>query len=406
MRILRSIRSVNPEGGGPIEGIKQVSRIHQESGHHVEVVSLDAPNDDWVREFPLKVNALGPVRDKFGYTPELVPWLKSHAKDYDAVIVNGLWQYHSFGVLRAFRNSTTPYFVFPHGMLDPWFKRTYPMKHLKKWLYWPWAEYRVLRKAKAVCFTSEEERRRARESFWPYRCHEEVVAYGTSAPTGEPEQLKRLFLQRFQEVQGKRVLLYLGRLHPKKGCDLLLRAFARILKRSAHSSPSISPTTMPRPLQNEINGHNSQPLHLVMAGPDQHGWLAQLQALAFSLGISDRITWTGMLKGDLKPGAFYSAEAFVLPSHQENFGIAVAEAMACGVPALISNKVNIWREVQEDRAGLVENDDEEGALKMLERWISLSPDEQAAYRAQARKCFADRFEIHRAAQSIIRLLNG
>lgn len=387
MRILRCIRSVNPEGGGPIEGIKQVSRIHQESGHTVDVVSLDAPNDEWVREFPLKIKPLGPVRGKFGYTPALVPWLRTCAANYDAVIINGLWQYHSFGVLRALRNSTIPYFVFPHGMLDPWFKRSYPLKHLKKWLYWPWAEYRVLRNARAVCFTSEEERRLARKSFWLYRCHEEVVAYGAAAPSGDPEHLKRNFLQRYPELRGKRVLLYLSRLHPKKGCDLLVRAFAQLLKRSEFST-------------------NSHPLHLVMAGPDQCGWLAKLQALASSLGIADRISWTGMLKGDLKLGALYAAEAFVLPSHQENFGIAVAEAMACRVPVLISNKVNIWREIQQDQAGLVENDDVEGAFNLLERWFSLSPAAQAGYRVQAGKCFASRFEINRAAQSLIRVLKA
>ena len=76
---------------------------------------------------------------------------------FDAVIINGLWQYHSFGAWRALRGTATPYYVFPHGMLDPWFKRSFPLKHLKKWLYWPWAEYRVLRDARAVIFTCEAE---------------------------------------------------------------------------------------------------------------------------------------------------------------------------------------------------------------------------------------------------------
>src|SRR5215813_11245473 len=197
MRILRSIHSVNPEGGGPIEGIKQVSRIHQEAGHIVHIVSLDSPEDPWVTNCPLKVHALGPVRGKFGYSPDFVPWLRQHAAHYDAVIVNGIWQYNSLGVYRALRHGPTPYFVFPHGMLDPWFKQAYPFKHLKKWLYWPWAEYRVLRNAKAVCFTCEEERRLARQSFWLYRCNERVVAYGTAAPPGNSVEQKELFYARY-----------------------------------------------------------------------------------------------------------------------------------------------------------------------------------------------------------------
>ena len=116
---------------------------------------------------------------------------------FDAVIVHGLWQYSSFGVWRALAGTDTPYFVFPHGMLDPWFKRTYPAKHFKKLLYWPWAEYRVLRDAAAVLFTSEEERRLARESFALYRAREVVVNYGTAAPRN---------LERAREVRRARAV--------------------------------------------------------------------------------------------------------------------------------------------------------------------------------------------------------
>src|SRR6266571_532420 len=123
MRILHSIRSVNPQGGGPIEVVKQVARLHEEIGHTVEILSLDSPKDPWVGACPLTVTALGPSRGKFGYTPELVPWLRRNGRDFDAVIVHGIWQYNSLGVFRALRCLQTPYVVFPHGMLDPWFKR-------------------------------------------------------------------------------------------------------------------------------------------------------------------------------------------------------------------------------------------------------------------------------------------
>ncbi|HMG05900.1 MAG TPA: hypothetical protein VK581_10585, partial [Chthoniobacterales bacterium] len=111
---------------------------------------------------------------------------------------------------------------FPHGMLDPWFKRTYPRKHMKKLLYWPWAEYRVLRDAAAVLFTSEEERRLARESFSLYHCKEIVVNYGTAAPEVDLESAREDFLEAFPKLRGQRFFLFLGRLHEKKGCDLLI----------------------------------------------------------------------------------------------------------------------------------------------------------------------------------------
>lgn len=111
-------------------------------------------------------------------------------------------------------------------MLDPYFKHRYPAKHLKKWLVWPWSEYRVLRDAEAVLFTSETERQRARESFWLYRARERAVGYGISPPNLHPGQIEA-FREAFSDLRGKRFLLFLGRIHPKKGCDLLIEGFAR-----------------------------------------------------------------------------------------------------------------------------------------------------------------------------------
>jgi glycosyltransferase involved in cell wall biosynthesis len=257
----------------------------QQLGHVVEIVTLDDPSQEFLKEFPLTVHALGPPRGSYRYTRKLVPWLRRHAREFDAVIINGLWQYNSFGVWRALHNTDIPYFVFTHGMLDPWFKHTYPVKHLKKWLYWPWSDYRVLRDARAVLFTSEEERLLASKSFWLYRAHERVVPYGTTAPPAGAAELRERFLGAHAALRGRRIILFLSRIHEKKGCDLLVRAFADV----SSTDPS---------------------LHLVMAGPDQSGWVTDLKSLASQLGVADRITWPGMLKGDMKWGAFYSSEVF------------------------------------------------------------------------------------------------
>ena len=376
MRILHSIRSVDPRNGGPIEGLKLMADYHQREGREVEVVSLDGPGDEWVRQFPLRVHALGPVGTKYGFRPRLRSWLKRHGSSYDGVIVNGLWQFNSLAVWSALRGSGTPYFVFTHGMLDPWFKRAYPLKHVKKWLYWPWAEYRVLRDARAVFFTSEEERRLAQQSFWLYRCREVVVGYGTRRPAGDAAEQRARFLGVFPQCAGKRLFLFMARLHEKKGCDLALRAFADVAA-------------------------TDRSLHLLMAGPDQVGWQKKLVDLARSLGLSGRVTWPGMLKGDLKWGALRAAEVFVLPSHQENFGIAVAEALACEVPVLISNRVNIWREIEESGAGLVDSDTEEGTVRSYRRWMQLSESERLVMRQKAGLCFQERFAMEHVAERVI-----
>lgn len=369
-----------------MEAVKQLAAVNSRAGHRIEVVCLDAPDDAWVRDFPLVCHAMGLAKGSYGYTAKLVPWLRAHRKDYDVVVVDGLWQYHAFGVWRALKGTDTPYHVFTHGMLDPWFKRTYPLKHLKKWLYWPWGDYRVLRDARSVLFTCEEERQLARKSFWLYRCNERVVNFGTGAPIGDPAAQRILFEQKFPEISGKHCLLFLGRVHVKKGNDLLFHALADVLK--AGGPPELGNW------------------HLVIAGPNDHPYGHEMKALSERLGLAARVTWTGMLTGDLKWGAFHAAKAFVLPSHQENFGIAVAEALACGLPVLISNKVNIWREIAGDGAGLVENDDVAGTRNLLTRWLGLSADERSEMSARASACFAQRFHVEQSAKSLIAALSG
>ena len=150
----------------------------------------------------------------------------------------------------------------------------------------------------------------------------------------------------------------MGRLHPKKGCDLLLEAYAATLA-------------------------NDPAWRLVFAGPDASGWQQTLQSRADALGIADRIVWTGMLRDTLKWSAFAAAEVFVLPSHQENFGIAVAESLACGVPVLISREVNIWREIEAANAGFVAPDTIEGTTSLLTRWQQLPEAERSSH---ATKC--------------------
>jgi glycosyltransferase involved in cell wall biosynthesis len=138
-----------------------------------------------------------------------------------------------------------------------------------------------------------------------------------------------------------------------------------------------------------------------MAGPDQTGWVSQLKRIAGALGVADRISWPGMLRGDLKWGAFHSAEAFVLPSHQENFGIAVAEALGCGLPVLISDKVNIWREVHAGGGGLIGADTLAGTEDMLRRWVSLDASQRQGMSLAAKQLFMCHFTVDAMAQSLL-----
>ena len=381
MRILRIVRTVDPASGGPIEAIKQISPHLSKLGHTTSVVTLDNPSEKYFNDLPFEVIALGPVRNFYGYKRGLPKKLLSIAQSFDVVIVHGIWQYHSFAAWRAFSSSCIDYFVYTHGMLDPWFKRRYPLKHFKKWLYWPFADYKLLRDAKGVLFTTNQERLSARDSFWLYKANEFVVGYGTSSPPRTDVYYRDKFFESFPELSSKRIILFLSRIHPKKGVDLLLHAFASVCK-------------------------DYPDLHLVIAGPDQVGMKSELVSLSQALCVKDRISWPGMLTGDLKWGAYHASDLFCLPSHQENFGIVVAEALACRLPVSISTAVNISDDIIEKSAGLVHNDDIISTTNALSSWLAMSDTQRDQMRNNARALFLDRFDFSSVAQKLIPVINS
>jgi glycosyltransferase involved in cell wall biosynthesis len=376
MRLLHIVHTLNSDRGGPSESVRMFVLAHQRAGNEVEVATLDDPASGYEKLVNCVVHPCGPGRGNYGFSPRLSEWLDANYAQFDGVIVNGVWQFHGVAARRVLAGRK-PYVVFAHGMLDPYFKRRYPLKHLKKLVYWILEERRNLNRAQAVCFTSEEEKRIAGRGFPFTRFRGVVVPYGTTGPSGEPEDLKAVFLREFPALAGKPYFLYLSRIHPKKGCDLLLRAFAE---------------AAPRELQ------------LVMAGPDELGWRPELERQAAKLGLTKRIHWTGMLRGDVKWGAFYGAEAFILPSHQENFGIAVADALACRLIPLISDKVNIAPDVARDGAGIMEPDTVDGTRQLIERFQAMTRIEREEMRQRGLACYQRRYALTNAAQEVYRAL--
>jgi glycosyltransferase involved in cell wall biosynthesis len=369
-RLLHVVASFSPAMGGTSEGIRKLAQC---GGGGVELVCLDAPAEGYVQGLSFPVHALGPPKGSYWSTPRLQPWLRENLGRFDGVVIHGLWQWHSYGSYCVVRGRV-PYVVFPHGMLDPYFKRAFPVKHFKKQVYWLAREYRVLRDAKAVCFTTPIERDAATGTMWPQRWNPAVVSFGTSEPSGDPATKREMFLTRYPTLRQRRFFLFLSRIHAKKGCDLLLEAFGRVAAQAD--------------------------VDLVIAGPDEEGLRPQLEAQAKRLGIERRVHWTGMLEGDLKWGALHTAEAFVLPSHQENFGVAVVEAMACGVPVLISDKVNIWPDIAHDEAGIVNSDTADGTWRSMTRLLAMGPEERGRMISNGLACFRARYEMKRTAQAL------
>ena len=389
MKILRVISSMNPTAGGPCQGIRNTIPELTKLNIETEVVSLDDPGMPFLDKDSFKIIALGPAVGPWAYSAKLIPWLKENIANYDAIIIHGLWLYHSYAVNKVVQKlksvnikngsglNVPKLYVMPHGMLDPYFQKAKErrLKAIRNWFYYKLIEAKVVNDADALLFTCQAELELARLPFQPYSPRNEInVGYGIASP---PAVEENYFLAKFPQFVQKPYLLFLSRIHIKKGVDLLISAY-RELQKQGFKLPA-----------------------LVIAGPGMDTEYGEkLEKLAGS-ELNNSIFFPGMLKGDLKWGAFYGSEGFVLPSHQENFGIAVAEALACGVPVLISNQVNIWQEIQNGGGGFVENDDLQGTVNLLKKWSLLPEKMKQGMRISAKKVFENNFSIEPAAKKLV-----
>ncbi len=389
--LLHLLHSSDPATGGVVEAVRLLAAEHQRLGHRVEIATIEPPAVAGKRPLPAMTHALGPARPAgWGRAPALRRFLRDHARAYDTVFVHGLWKYHGVVAAEELPRLGVPYYVFPHGMLDPWFKNAYPLKHAKKLAYWIAAERKVLARAAGVLFTTEQERQLSRATFPLYQAREYICPLGLPRPACNLEEARSAFHAAYPALSGKRTVLFLSRIHPKKGLELLLSAFA---------------AEFSKPPQRDV-------WQLVIAGPcEDVAYLQSLHTLAREAGLCGadapgRVHFLPMLLGLEKWGALASAEAFILPSHQENFAVAAVEALSAGTPALVSDKVAIWREIEESGAGLAATDDLPGTRNLLQRLRDLPDAERAAWRNRAARAFSERFAIEAAAAHLLDITGG
>lgn len=384
-RILHIVASMDPVGGGVAQAIHTLAAALEAYAYTSEVISLDAPDAPFLQagtNLDLPIHAIGPGRFAWAYHKNLKVWLETKGGDYDFWIVHGLWLYPSWAAVQTASKRGRPVFIFPHGMLDPWFQswKRRPVKTLRNTLYWHLLESRTVRRADALLFTCAEERRLASTTFARYRPRRtEVVGLGNADVPGADESPMSAFLRHCPSVDGQRYLLFLGRIHPKKGIPLLLEGWARAMGQV--QSPEF--------------------IHLVIAGPGEdsaHG--LEMQALAKRLLPEGRVHFPGMLSGPAKWAALRGAEAFVLFSHQENFGIAVVEALACGTPVLLSKQVNIWPEAIDGGSGFAAMDNIEETSGCLQSWLKLNAAERQIARSRARTTYTAHFSADAAANRL------
>lgn len=367
---------MQPQAGGLTAWVDESSRILQSLGYLVDVACLDGPSPC---ETPYKIHYLGPGAGHYGYSNQYYQWLLRELSHFDCIWVEGLWQYHG----RAFKNANKlfqkPYFVFPHGMLDPWFNKRYPLKWIKKTIYWWFTEHCLLERADAVIYTAREEAHLARHSFWPAAPKGYIASLGVEDP--KVHLCPDLFYEAYPKLKNKRILLFLGRMHEKKGTDILIKAW----------------------LENSISKDPHQ--ILVLVGPCQERKLQKILNNYTYENAQTNLYWLGMLQGCMKWAALSAASGFVLPSYQENFGIAVVEAMASSLPVFITKAINIWKEVDTYNAGFICDPGPQGVSVALAKWATLSRSKEDLWGNNGRTCFEKLFEAHRAVNHLCEILN-
>jgi glycosyltransferase involved in cell wall biosynthesis len=364
MRILHLVHSLESANGGVARAVEWLADGCAASGWDTQVIASHADPGAGDRDWRLTLHPPRSRVDARLGPRALRDWWSGAAGSFDLVVAHGLWQFPTALPALARPRSLA---VVPHGMLDPWFRRAQPVRHLAKQMLWWGREGGVLNGADRIIFTAREEQERAQGVFRPYRLRPAVCPLGIADPAGEvpPESAP----PGWPDAPAGPFLLFLARLHPKKGADLLIEAWARL-------------------------GTAVASVSLVIAGPEEDSrHAAELRNLADKARLAGAgpVLFPGMVRGQAKWWLLSRARALVLPSHQDNFGMTVIEALAVGTPVLLSREVAIWREVEESDCGQADADTAEGCIRLLRAHLAATPVRLAEQRRAARRCFETRF---------------
>ncbi len=344
MKVLHVVASLALRHGGSTMSVRELCRGLARTGMEVEILTtlrgynpkVDGPDDESLKETGVKIQYV-PVHpwrwlgQGYAYSPVFRRVLEQAAAHSDIVHIHALWLHTTYAASRLCQKRQTPYVLSPCGLLDPYGFRS---RGILKWPYGFLIERKTLRGAASIHFTSDLEQRRA-------------FRFGVTQPTEVvpcaiqtqdiPNPSPGAFRARHPEAGNRKILLFLGRLHPKKRPDFVAKTFVQIARR-----------------RNDI--------HLVVAGPDG-GAGSTVQQILRRSGLMDRATLPGLLSGPDKWAALYDSSLFLLPSLDENFGIAVLEAMAARLPVLISPEVGLADTVAGAGAGVVVQGN-------IEKWVS------------------------------------
>jgi len=402
MKILHIVGSMDPASGGICQGIRSGDAVMVSLGATREVVSLDDPAASFLGMDSFPIHALGPAIGPWQYAAKLKPWLIANLSRFDVFIINGLWIYPSYTaweVMKIIRGKNREdkkikipqIFVMPHGMLDPYFQiaPNRKLKAIRNWFYWKLIESKLVNNAEGVLFTCEKELLLARKTFRPYHPKKEInVGYGIIPPPLFSPDMHNSFAEKCAGINDEPFLLFISRIHKKKGVDILIESYEVMVRKALADKKQVP--------------------KLVIAGPGlSTSFGKKMIDLANSYtNLEGLVFFPGMLAGNAKWGALYGCEAFILPSHQENFGIAVVEAMACEKAVLISDQINIMTEISSGGGAIISTDTLDGTTESLKLWLNLSIAERHIMGSRALATFKKYFDVKSSAAFFLKAISN
>src|ERR1041384_4905836 len=384
LRVLHVIPSLSQEDGGPSFAMPLIGRALARAGIKVDVATTEREGETRVDHDALRVFSFRRQTKFYKVSRPLTKWLSAHVRDYDLVHIHSLFSYSSVRAAAIAKKNGMPYSVRPLGVLNRWGMEN--RRRFLKQVSFRLVERRILQDAAVIHYTSQQERIEA----------EKAGVEGSPAviPIGiDVEQFRELpdasrFYEKFPQARGRDVVLFLSRLDPKKGLDLLITAFAGLRDRRRMAEDRGPETRDGR-----------SPL-LVIAGAGDERFVASLKRQAESSGVAGEILWTGHLNGSDKLSALAAARMFVLPSYSENFGIAAVEALAAGVSSILSDQVGIASDVKEYEAGLIPTCDARELSSAIERLL-LDADFSQRIKVNARRLAEERFSLEAMSKSLV-----
>lgn len=401
MKILAIIPKYWPafQYGGPVIALHYLNKVLVKKGIDVTVYTTNAdlngvvPVNEKVNIDGVKVTYFGfensfefITKSGWRFSRQLTQALEKDLKIFDLIYIVTIWSYPTTVGAYYCRKYRKPYIIAPQGMLYP---DLFYKKIWKKWPYYQLVIKKDLRDASAIHYTTEDEAEKT-HLFLKLNNQTIIIPNGIdlSGFSGLPD--KETFKIRYPHIRGKKIILFLGRINWKKGLDILVKAYAMLIKERAD-------------------------VHLLIVGGDEtgyikkvKGWLKQHRLNYIDYGLDDKshtqdtqVTFTRMLSGKEKIEAYAGSDIFVLPSYSENFGVAVAEAMASGIPVVISNKVGIYKDVERNSAGIVIRPDSKSlyqATKLLLEDANLGKE----LAINARKLVEESYDIDKVADKMLR----